>query len=165
VTKPERVAGWPPVTTERRAHSHVRRAADGRTALIVGAGIGGLSAGLALRQAAWTVRIFERATSPRELGFGLALAPSAIAALGQLGVADVVLARAFTPSLARIEVRRMAGTVVKRAEFPVRDALGGPVAVALRPALHGALLDAVGLDAISTNSSTAIRLRSGDMAE
>jgi len=39
-----------------------------RTALIVGAGIGGLSAGLALRQAGWNIRIFERESSPRELG-------------------------------------------------------------------------------------------------
>lgn len=39
-----------------------------RTALIVGAGIGGLSAGLALRRAGWDVRIFERFPSARELG-------------------------------------------------------------------------------------------------
>jgi 2-polyprenyl-6-methoxyphenol hydroxylase-like FAD-dependent oxidoreductase len=51
-----------------------------RTALIVGAGIGGLSAAIALRQAGWNVRIFERAESARELGFGLSLAPNAIAA-------------------------------------------------------------------------------------
>jgi 2-polyprenyl-6-methoxyphenol hydroxylase-like FAD-dependent oxidoreductase len=47
-----------------------------RTALIVGAGIGGLSAGIALRQAAWRIRIFERAASPRELGFGPRVAPN-----------------------------------------------------------------------------------------
>jgi 2-polyprenyl-6-methoxyphenol hydroxylase-like FAD-dependent oxidoreductase len=117
-----------------------------RTALIVGAGIGGLSAGIALRQAGWNVRIFERAASPRELGFGLSLAPNAIAALADLGVADVVMARAFTPW--RGEVRRLDGTVLKRAELPP-GALGGPMVMALRPALHGALLEAVGLDAIS----------------
>jgi len=32
-----------------------------RTALIVGAGIGGLAAGIALRRAGWRVRVFERA--------------------------------------------------------------------------------------------------------
>lgn len=79
-----------------------------RTALIVGAGIGGLSAGIALRQAGWHVRIFERADTPRELGFGLGLAPNAVAALRELGVADAVLARGFVPR--RGEVRRMDGT-------------------------------------------------------
>jgi 2-polyprenyl-6-methoxyphenol hydroxylase-like FAD-dependent oxidoreductase len=50
-------------------------------ALIVGAGIGGLAAALALRQAGWDVRVYERAKSPRELGFALLLAPNAMAAL------------------------------------------------------------------------------------
>jgi len=120
-----------------------------RTALIVGAGIGGLSAGIALRQAGWRIRIFEQAASPRELGFGLALAPNAIAALQKLGIADVVLARAFEPR--RAELRRMDGTVLKRAELPP-EALGGPMVVALRPALHEALLDAVGQEAITLDS-------------
>ena len=121
-----------------------------RSALIVGAGIGGLAAGLALRQAGWHIRIFERAASPRELGFGLALAPNAIAALRELGVADVVLARSFEPR--RGELRRLDGTLVRRAELP-SAALGGPLVIALRPALHGALLEAVGMDAITLGAA------------
>ena len=113
-----------------------------RTGLIVGAGIGGLSAGIALRKAGWTVRVFERATSPRELGFGLAIAPNAVAALRELGVADRVLTQGVVPT--RGEVRTMDGKVLKRAELPPR-ALGGTLVMALRPALHGALLEAVGM--------------------
>jgi len=131
-----------------------------RTALIVGAGIGGLSAGIALRQAGWNIRIFERASSPRELGFGLGLAPNAIAALRELGVADVVLARGCSPT--RGEVRRMDGTVLKRADFPPPEALGGPMVIALRPALHGALLDAVGADAIASASEATGFTLNGD---
>jgi 2-polyprenyl-6-methoxyphenol hydroxylase-like FAD-dependent oxidoreductase len=131
-----------------------------RTALIVGAGIGGLAAGIALRRAGWAVRIFERASSPRELGFGLGLAPNAMAALGELGVADVVLARAAEPTHGQI--RRMDGTVLKRADFPPRKALGGPMVMALRPALHGALLDAVGPDTIALGREvTGFTVRSG----
>src|SRR5262252_3139060 len=107
-----------------------------RTALIVGAGIGGLSAAVALRQAGWNVRVFERASSPRELGFGVALAPNAVAALDALGVATIVLACGYAPDIWRGEMRRMDGTVFKRAAFPARAALGGPLMVALRPALH-----------------------------
>ena len=87
-----------------------------RTALIVGAGIGGLSAAIALRQAGWNVQLFERAATARELGFGLGVPPKAIAALRRLGVADIVLARGFTAT--RGELRRMDGTVLKRAELP-----------------------------------------------
>lgn len=146
-----------------------------RTALIVGAGIGGLSAGIALRQAGWNIRIFERAAFPRELGFGLGLAPNAIAALRELGVADEVMARGCAPTLPRCEVRRMDGRLLKRAEFPLREALGGPMVVALRPAIHGALLDAVGASAISggceamgfraSGPGVTLRLASGDEVE
>ena len=145
-----------------------------RTALIVGAGIGGLSAAIALRQAGWNVRLFERAAAARELGFGLGVAPNAIAALRRLGVADVVLARGFAPT--RGELRRMDGTVLKRLELPAADeVLGGPMVVALRPALHGALLEATGLDAITFRSEVtgftadgdrvAVRTASGHAAE
>ena len=129
-----------------------------RTALIVGAGIGGLSAGIALRQAGWNVRIFERASSPRELGFGLGIAPNAIAALRELGIADQVIARGFQPT--RGELRRMDGTVLKHADVP-REAFRGTMVMALRPALHGALLDAVGAGAIATDSEAAGFIVSG----
>ena len=120
-----------------------------RSALIVGAGIGGLSTAIALRKAGWDVRIFERSTALRELGFGVGLAPAAMAALGELGVADVVLARTIEPT--RGEVRRMDGTVLKRAAWPP-GVLGGPFVVAMRPALYGALLDAVGAETVTPES-------------
>lgn len=133
-----------------------------RIALIVGAGIGGLSAGIALQKAGWNVRIFERASSPRELGFGVSLAPNAVAALRELGVADVVLARSFAPATMSGEVRRMDGTVLKRGAFPVVAALGGQLAIALRPALHGALLEAVGLERVAVSrEATGFSLRDG----
>ena len=132
-----------------------------RTALIVGAGIGGLSAGMALRKAGWNIRIFEHAASPRELGFGLALAPNAMAALHELGLADVVRSRAHTPT--KGEVRRPDGTVLKRAELPSAESmLGGPTVIALRPALHGALLDAVGMEAITLGSEATGFTQAGD---
>jgi len=123
-----------------------------RSALIVGAGIGGLSAGIALRQAGWDVRIFERSPALRELGFGVGLAPNAIAALGELGVADDVIARSFEPT--RAEARRPNGTVLKRVTIP-RGVLGGPFVVAMRPVLYGALLDAVGTELVTAGSEAA----------
>jgi 2-polyprenyl-6-methoxyphenol hydroxylase-like FAD-dependent oxidoreductase len=139
----------------------------GRSALIVGAGIGGLSAAIALRRSGWDVRVFEQADSPRELGFGVGIAPNAVAALRELGVGDTVVARGFEPR--RGELRRMDGSVIKRAELPP-NALGGPMLVALRPALHGALLEAVGPDTVTfgtrvtgfINSNGRVRLHAND---
>ena len=119
---------------------------DGRTALIIGAGIGGLAAGLVLRRAGWTIRIHERASSPRELGFGLSLAPNALAALRELGVAETVV-RAGA-SVASVEFRCANGRVLRRLNLP----FGFPAVVALRPDLHGALLAAVGDGALRLDS-------------
>ena len=99
------------------------------TALIVGAGIGGLAAAIALRKAGWQVRVHERAAAPRELGFALALAPNAMAALRELGVADVLAADGA--AVTKAEIRHPDGRVVRR--FSTQP--GGPMIVALRTLL------------------------------
>ena len=119
---------------------------DRRTALIVGAGIGGLAAGLALRRAGWEVRIYERAANVRELGFALALAPNAMAALGELGLAETMVAEGVLARKA--EVRQTDGRLIRAFAAHV----GGPIVVALRQALHGALMTAVGSDALVLDS-------------
>ena len=116
-------------------------------ALIVGAGIGGLAAALALRQAGWDVRVYERAKSPRELGFALLLAPNAMAALRRLGLAEVTIEGGFVAR--RGEIRRTDGTTLRAFDVAdVGERLGEPTVCILRPILHGALLDAVSADAV-----------------
>ena len=78
-------------------------------------------------------------------------------------MADVVLARGFAPT--RGELRRMDGTVLKRGEFPPPEVLGGPTVVALRPALHGALLEAVGPDAIALGSRVTAFSAAGERVQ
>lgn len=63
-------------------------------ALIVGGGIGGLAAAVALSQRGWDVEVFERAPRFAEVGAGLSLWPNAVTALTDLGVADRVVAQA-----------------------------------------------------------------------
>ncbi len=110
-----------------------------RTALIVGAGIGGLAAGIALRKVGWRARVYERAAAPRELGFALNLAPNAVAALRALGVANRVEAEAHWTMLG--ELRRTDGRLLKRIDLRGRT-VSVPGLVALRQTVHGALLDA-----------------------
>jgi 2-polyprenyl-6-methoxyphenol hydroxylase-like FAD-dependent oxidoreductase len=121
-----------------------------RTALIVGAGIGGLAAGIALRRAGWRTRIFERAAAPRELGFALNLAPNAVLALRALGVSSRVEAEGNPTT--RGELRRLDGRTLKRF-----DATGvsteAPAFVALRQTVHGALLDATPAEDLTLGSA------------
>ncbi|MEW8971695.1 MAG: FAD-dependent monooxygenase [Mesobacillus sp.] len=73
---------------------------------IIGAGIGGLSAAIALQQIGQKVKVYERASEIKEMGAGIVLSPNAIKALGKLGVADQV---------------RQAGSPVKKAEIRTPD--------------------------------------------
>jgi 2-polyprenyl-6-methoxyphenol hydroxylase-like FAD-dependent oxidoreductase len=86
------------------------------------------------------VRVFERAANPRELGFALALAPNAILALREIGLADSALRHGAEVRV--FEVRRADGAVLKRIRF--RAGSGAMSVVMLRTALHGALLETLG---------------------
>ncbi|WP_225854017.1 FAD-dependent monooxygenase [Micromonospora sp. AMSO31t] len=59
-------------------------------AIVVGAGIGGLAAALALHRRRWRFTVLERAAEPRELGTGLTLMANALRGLDALGVGDAL---------------------------------------------------------------------------
>jgi salicylate hydroxylase len=61
---------------------------------VMGAGIGGLTASLALQRRGFKVSVFERATELREVGAGILVTPNAQRALEHLGVAEQVRADA-----------------------------------------------------------------------
>ena len=89
------------------------------------------------------MRVVEQAQSPRELGFALALAPNALAALDELGLRDVVVSRGV--GVKSFEVRRPSGQVVKR--VVLRGSAMHSI-VLLRSALHGTLLDTIGSEGL-----------------
>jgi 2-polyprenyl-6-methoxyphenol hydroxylase-like FAD-dependent oxidoreductase len=68
-----------------------------RRAIIAGAGIGGLAAAIALLQAGFRVKIYEKADTLEEFGAGLQLTPNATRILAQLGALSRVLTLASKP--------------------------------------------------------------------
>ncbi len=65
--------------------------------VLIGAGIGGLTAAIALQRAGFPVSIYERADELTEIGAGLTLAKNASKALRSLGLADKMDAYGFRP--------------------------------------------------------------------
>lgn len=61
-----------------------------QTAIIIGSGIGGLSAAIALVQAGVQVEVFEKAHALRDVGAGIILYPNALQVLDALGVLEDV---------------------------------------------------------------------------
>lgn len=89
----------------------------GRRAIVVGAGIGGLSAAHGLRNAGFDVSVHERMPELREVGSGLTLWVNAMRALRKLGVADAIRARGAVVD--RIENRKWRGRALKT--LPIRQ--------------------------------------------
>jgi 2-polyprenyl-6-methoxyphenol hydroxylase-like FAD-dependent oxidoreductase len=64
--------------------------AEARRILIVGGGIGGLSAAIALRKAGFQPHVFEQAAELREVGTGVGIWANCLASLDALGVGEAV---------------------------------------------------------------------------
>ena len=87
--------------------------------LVVGGGIGGLAAALALSQQGLRVTVLEQAAQLGEIGAGIQLGPNAFAALDALGVGENARKRAvLTDRLIMMDA--IDGSEV--ASFPVGEA-------------------------------------------
>lgn len=111
--------------------------------LIAGAGIGGLTAALALARCGWRVSLLERMRLADDVGAGLQISPNASAILRELGVLPRLAATALAPTA--IHVRR-GGNGATIARLPLEEAerrWGAPYLLAHRGDLHRALIEAV----------------------
>ncbi len=84
-------------------------------AIIIGGGIGGLSAAIALERVGVEADVFEQADRLREVGSGVTLWVNAVKALEKMGAADGLLARGSAE--ARFEVRSWRGEVLAVTPF------------------------------------------------
>ncbi|MFF4599886.1 FAD-dependent monooxygenase [Amycolatopsis sp. NPDC001319] len=104
-------------------------------ATVVGGGIGGLTAAIALRRTGHDVTVLERAPELREIGAGLSLAPNAMRALDALGIGERVRKHS-APSEVTGTLRTSSGRFLRR----FREGRDEPLAAFHRAELHSALL-------------------------
>jgi salicylate hydroxylase len=128
--------------------------AASRTIVIAGAGIGGLTAALALARRGFRVVILEKAEQLEEAGAGLQLSPNASRVLIDLGLEPRLKARAITPDAISIMSAQSRGEI---ARLPLGDAAtfraGAPYWIIHRADLQSALLAQV-----RDNSDIELRL-------
>ena len=116
-------------------------------AVVIGAGIGGLTAAVALERRGWRVTVCERAPRLEPVGSAVAIAPNAIAALESLGLGDAVRDRSVMQGDAGI--RRADGRWLNRTRAEVIvERYGRPIVLLMRAELVGLLADRLAPDAL-----------------
>lgn len=111
--------------------------------LIVGGGIGGLAAALALGRKGFRVQLLEQAESFAEIGAGIQLGPNVFRMFDKLGITDEVSKLAVFPQMLMMRDSITGEEVAKIAlDEQFKKRFTTPYAVIHRADLHRALLDA-----------------------
>jgi 2-polyprenyl-6-methoxyphenol hydroxylase-like FAD-dependent oxidoreductase len=121
------------------------------TILIVGGGIGGLTLGVALRRAGFTVRIFERAAVLRPVGAGISMQTNAMLAFRTIGLDKAVAGAGQTMlrgSILDTRGRPLSSMPVKE----IAEEAGAPTVVLHRSRLQDVLLEALGPGILSLDT-------------
>lgn len=112
-------------------------------AVVIGGGIGGLTAAIALNRAGISAAVYERAPELREVGAGITLWTNALKVLRKLGVGPAVEERS-TP-LRQSELRTWRGEVLSEMDLSDLEArFGAPTVGIHRGDLQAALADHLG---------------------
>jgi 2-polyprenyl-6-methoxyphenol hydroxylase-like FAD-dependent oxidoreductase len=134
----------------------------GGHAVVAGAGIGGLTAAVALRHRGWEVTVLERAPALEPVGLGLGLGPNALHALDAIGLGGEV--RRFSAIQGHGGVRRCDGRWLVRADLGLMaERFGDPEMMALRADLVDLLADRLPDGALRTGV-TVTGVNPGDPA-
>ncbi len=134
-----------------------------KSVAICGAGIGGLTAGIALKQRGFAVRIFERAATLEPLGAGITVQVNAMRVMQRLGVADAIAAAGFLVESGAI--RRSDGRVLRAMnQLDLVREYGAPFVAIHRARLQDALLGAFGSDGVVTGAAATKVTTHGDGA-
>ena len=114
-----------------------------RTIVVAGAGLGGLTAALALAARGFRVALFDKAEALAETGAGIQLSPNATRVLTGLGLRDRLLPSVVAPEAVVIRTARNAAIARLPLGATAETRYGAPYWIIHRGDLQAALLAAV----------------------
>ena len=118
--------------------------ASSRTVIIAGAGIGGLTAALAIARHGFGVTVFDQAQRLEEIGAGIQLSPNASRILIALGLGEQLRRHVVAPEELRVMNARTARVLARAPLGAVAEKrYGAPYWVIHRGDLQAVLIDAV----------------------
>jgi 2-polyprenyl-6-methoxyphenol hydroxylase-like FAD-dependent oxidoreductase len=128
---------------------------DGPSAVVIGAGVGGLTAAVALHQRGWRVTVLERAPAIEAVGAGLGLTPNSLRALDTIGLGDTV--RAMRSWNAEGGLRTPSGRWLSRtSQEAAAERFGGPLVPLHRATLISLLRERLPESAVVTGAEAEI---------
>ena len=126
----------------------------GKRIAVIGGGIGGLAAAVALDQRGFEVAIYERSNKLEEVGAGLQVGPNAVKVLYALGLKGALHRNAFEPTN-MVSIKWDDASLRHRVPLKATAtaAYGAPYMTAHRAHIHGMLRDALPDSAITLGAT------------
>jgi salicylate hydroxylase len=123
--------------------------------VIVGGGIGGMTAATAIAKAGFSVTLLEAAPQFGEIGAGVTLSPNAMKGLDHIGICEDVAAAGIEPTRQRIQHWEDGRTLIPVNRESQRAKYGAPYVTVHRADLHALLLKAAGDAGVTLRNDAA----------
>jgi len=128
----------------------------GEKIVVVGGGIGGLTAATALSRSGFAVTLLEAAPAFGEVGAGVTLAPNAMKGLAHIGIADAVATAGVQPVRQRIQHWQDGRTLLQFERGDSRERYGAPYVYIHRADLHAILVEAARLAGVELVTAATV---------
>jgi salicylate hydroxylase len=132
--------------------------------IIVGGGIGGMTAAAALAQAGFPVTLLEAAPAFGDIGAGVTLSPNALKGFDHIGVCEAVAAAGVEPVRQRIQHWEDGRTLVPMERASAREKYGAPYVTIHRADLHAILVGAAEKAGADLQTGAAVERIEGSSA-
>ena len=124
--------------------------------VIVGGGIGGMSAAVALAQSDFDVTLLEAAPAFGDIGAGVTLSPNAMKGFAHLGLEERIAAAGVEPTRQRIQHWKDGRTLVPVVRADARAKYGASYVYIHRADLHAVLVDAAKASGATLRTGAAV---------